>query len=359
MPKRRGRGEGRVEQLPSGNWRAILPGRAKGGRSKTFDTRDQAREWLRQNLAKKAQPSGTLGEWLAEWLSLHKLEAAASTYSRDAQTVRRHVHASTLTTIKLRDLNATHVRRFLGELAAAGVSDSERHRVAATLRKALNAAVPDKLDVSPMGGKRVKMPHVERREWVAFTEEQMAAFVRAADAFGVGPMIRLWFETGLRAGEILGLKWMDWTPTAKELHVRRAVCPRTGKLKPPKSKRDRRVKIGTATAAMLSPGEPDAPMFPSRFGASHQAHTNFARGTWKPLLKLSGLEGLKLTPKSVRHSTATHLLRAGASLRAVADRLGHRDPSITLRVYAHCLPNDQERLAEMMGAFLPTLGEPA
>jgi integrase len=47
----------------------------------------------------------------------------------------------------------------------------------------------------------------------------------------------------------------------------------------------------------------------------------------------------------LRHTVARLLLSGGHSLRAVAQRLGHSDPAMTLRVYAHCLPTDDGQLA--------------
>jgi integrase len=59
----------------------------------------------------------------------------------------------------------------------------------------------------------------------------------------------------------------------------------------------------------------------------------------------------KLLPARVRfhdlrHTHASLLLSAGHSLRAVSQRLGHADPAMTLRVYAHCLPTDDGQLAD-------------
>jgi integrase len=45
------------------------------------------------------------------------------------------------------------------------------------------------------------------------------------------------------------------------------------------------------------------------------------------------------------HTVASLLLSAGQSLRAVSQRLGHSNPALTLKVYAHCLPSDDAQLA--------------
>jgi integrase len=68
-------------------------------------------------------------------------------------------------------------------------------------------------------------------------------------------------------------------------------------------------------------------------------------------------QGAKLIPKTVRfhdlrHTVASLLLSSGHSLRAVSQRLGHSDPALTLRVYTHCLPSDDGKLATGLGQML-------
>jgi integrase len=72
----------------------------------------------------------------------------------------------------------------------------------------------------------------------------------------------------------------------------------------------------------------------------------------------AGDDGPKPIPAKVRfhdlrHTVASLLLSGGHSLRAVAQRLGHSDPAMTLRVYAHCLPNDDGQLAAGLERILP------
>lgn len=358
----RGWGEGSVRQLPSGNWQAALPGAKRPGSTATFGTKREALDWIAKNRGRKDSPHGTVGDWLTEWLALHKAHAAASTYARDEWTVEKTIRPASLARVKLRDLNATHIKRFLADLHAAGMSGSERHRTAATLRNALNAAVPDRLGANPMAGRAVKMPSVERKEWVPFTRDQLGKLIEAADTQGAGTMLRVWADAGCRVGELLGLKWGDWDADKRELTIRRAVCPKTGNLKPPKGKRVRRVVVSATSAAALEQfaaggSEKDAPLFPSaRSRGSHQRINNFTNRVWKPIMIAAGLTGLGLTPRSIRHTMATLALAGGASLRAVAERLGHRDPSLTLRIYAHAMPSDQDRIADIMDVVISAAG---
>lgn len=142
----------------------------------------------------------------------------------------------------------------------------------------------------------------------------------------------------------------------------------TGELKDLKTARSRRtIPLSAGAAAALAKvredaeaakaAEPTDPIFVAcsgrKRGRKHQRPGNFAFREWKPLAELAGVE---CTPYAMRHTMASLALRAGASLKAVSDRLGHADPAMTLRVYAHLLPGDQERVAGIMGGVLDRPG---
>jgi integrase len=74
----------------------------------------------------------------------------------------------------------------------------------------------------------------------------------------------------------------------------------------------------------------------------------------------TGAEGeaaVKVVPEKVRfhdlrHTVASLLLSKGHSLKAVSQRLGHANPTMTLRVYAHTMPNDDAKLAEGLARMM-------
>ena len=69
---------------------------------------------------------------------------------------------------------------------------------------------------------------------------------------------------------------------------------------------------------------------------------------WKACKRLMRAAGVpEIRPYALRHSCASILLGAGASIRAIADRLGHEDVALTLHHYAHCMPHDQAALAKL------------
>ena len=74
---------------------------------------------------------------------------------------------------------------------------------------------------------------------------------------------------------------------------------------------------------------------------------NFVRDYLEPAILASGIE--RITPKDLRDTAASIAISSGANVLAVSNMLGHSDPSVTLRIYAHLFNDDQEILANAIG----------
>jgi integrase len=176
------------------------------------------------------------------------------------------------------------------------------------------------------------------------------------------PALVFAFSTGCRKGEILGLKWIDVDFERRAVSIRRAITMR--QLTTPKSGRGRLVAmtetlaeelfnlLATRRREALARGWPDVPewVFPSTAGTSWD-ETNFAT-VWARLRRRAQAEGVRpLRFHATRHSWATWALRAGKSVRWVAQQLGHQDLAFTLRVYGHATREEESDLsiAEALG----------
>lgn len=78
--------------------------------------------------------------------------------------------------------------------------------------------------------------------------------------------------------------------------------------------------------------------------------SNLLANSWYPLLERAGLPRLRF--HDLRHSAATLMLGGGAPVHVVAQRLGHADPAVTLRVYAHVTPTMQREAAAALDRVL-------
>jgi len=174
--------------------------------------------------------------------------------------------------------------------------------------------------------------------------------------------------TGCRQGEILALAWEDIDLKKGTLTVRRCLSETKQGfiLKEPKTAGSRRTitlpdfvieALVAHKAAMLKAGLMAAPVFCARNG-NHVYKRNLLRVFWAAV-QAANVQADKLAPDEsevktipdglrfhdLRHTSASILLSLGQSLRAVSQRLGHSNPAMTLKVYAHCLPNDDAQLA--------------
>ncbi|MBY0460096.1 MAG: site-specific integrase [Gemmataceae bacterium] len=175
---------------------------------------------------------------------------------------------------------------------------------------------------------------------------------------------------GMRQGELLALQWGDIDFEKGSVEVKRSLS-QVGKefiVKEPKSKAGRRSvllppfvvsALRDHRAAALKAVQIACPVFCTRTG-TFTSKNNFVRQVFRPLVKKANAAARTeaagrgtepdLIPEDIRfhdlrHTHASHLIAAGHSIKAVSRRLGHADITITLKVYAHLMPNDDEKLA--------------
>lgn len=132
MPKRRGRGEGSIEKLPSGNYRVVISWTLEGKRIKesaTFTSKSEALDWKDEKRKSGPTSAGTLGDWLDTWTLIRKTKVSKATWMGDNERVGRQLRPH-LGTTRLRDLTTIKIERWIASLAELGQSTSERQKAA-------------------------------------------------------------------------------------------------------------------------------------------------------------------------------------------------------------------------------------
>ena len=176
-------------------------------------------------------------------------------------------------------------------------------------------------------------------------------------------LFKLAITTGLRQGELLGLKWGDLDWSTYQLNIKRQVQRVPGRglvFSDPKTSAGRRmILLGPDTILSLKEhfnrqlierefkGEKwqdNDLIFPSSIGTPLD-QSNLNRD-YKHLLKEANLPNIRF--HDLRHTAASLMLKQGVSVKVVQERLGHSDAAMTLNVYSHVIPGMQEETAKKM-----------
>ena len=335
--------------------------------------KELAAEWAERRAIRRAAPFLTVGGLLERWLSAQHDWRPATWIS--ARSNVKALRPDGLSVRRVSTLKPEHVRAAMAAWSAQGASVavvSGRFRV---LRSAIGwAHVERVIDVNPLSGMRGPTRPGTR---LHLGTEEVLRLLDAADALVVAGeladverrhkaeqirlLVRLAADSGARRGELVALRFDDLED--RVLTIERGVSAEV--LGPTKTGRTRRLTLGRQTVELWRSSAQawsgrlpeDAVLGPWLFSpvATHDMRlTAGALGHWfADLARLAGVPGASL--HRLRHSVATFLVGRGELLRA-QQRLGHLDPSTTLRNYAHAMPLEDESVADDIDQMLGTAG---
>jgi integrase len=317
-------------------------------------------------------------EFLTEWVEAHAASVKPGTIAGYRADVERYINPRIggLRLQSLRPAMLSKLYRELGERGGKGgrpLSSSTVAHVHRTLRKALTDAVRVEQVLASNPAERAKLPRARRGEpGTVWTAGQLAVFLEQAATHRLSAFFRLAAYTGARRGELLALHWGGLDLDAAEVTLSGSTDVIDGERveDTTKSGRSRVVSLDAGTVAAMREHrrrqlsermrvgplwvesgyvfttEDGAPIYPDtvtilmrKLIADHNAPAIPGRGRGHPRTPLPKPDA-PLPPArlhDLRHVHATTLLLAGVPVHVVANRLGHADPSTTLRVYAHVL----------------------
>jgi len=308
----------------------------------------------------------TVGEYLTQWLDDSvKGTVRMSTYEVHRHMIQPHINPA-LGRLRLKDLTPVHVRSFYREKLESGLSSATVRKMHSILRKALKQAVLDGL-IPRNVCEAVKPPKVEHKEISPLDREQVKALLEAASGDRLEALYVLAVHTGMREGELLGLRWEDADLGRGVLRLRRALVREGGRavlgdLKTPKSRRSVRLTRAAGDALrshlerqleemerMGSLYQPGGLVFATESGTLTNP-SNLRIRSFKPLLKRAGLPDICF--HDLRHTCATLLLSQGTHPKLVQELLGHATIAMTLDTYSHFLPSMGDQTVKAMEAAL-------
>jgi integrase len=370
VAKRRGNKEGTIYQRKDGRWCAQV---SLDGRRLTHyaKTQRECREWLRDIQAQIDEgltiqgARVTLGDYLEQWLEAAKPSLHPNTWKQYSQIVRQHI-IPLLGSIKLKDLRPDQIQSLYAEKLEAGTGKSTVRLIHAVLHRALNQALKWGL-ITRNPSDAVDKPKPERKEMKVLNADQARALLDEIEGERLEALYYVAITTGLRQGELLGLRWSDLDWDNGHLHVQRQLQRVTGEglvFSEPKSAAGRRlVKLGSAALDKLRDHRERQEqerlfagerwrehnlIFPSTIGTPMEPR-NLLRH-FKGLLQRADLPVIRF--HDLRHTAATLMLKQRIHGKIVQERLGHSSISLTLDTYSHALPSLQDGAAEEMDTLL-------
>ena len=371
MAKRRPSGEGMIRRKKKGQWEGrIVVGHkensdpifryvyAKTQKELIGKLHLKIDEFRDAELTEDSKMS--LCEWLDKWLTeymqgtvrkgtLSSYKNYAENYIKPALGDKSIAFITTADVQKFYNNLRKNGRIKNQHIYGNGLSDASVVRIHCMLHETMEMAVKEHLiSKNPTNGTTV--PKIVKKEMQVLTDEQLATFMKLVDA---EEHWRDFFytelTTGLRRGEICGLKWTDFDEVEGKLNINRSIDVRNGEIivgetKTGQGKRSFYLPVSTANVLrerkknsksewiftdLINPKLPIAPPAAYR--------------KMKQLLKKAGLPNIRF--HDLRHTFATMALEHGMDVKTLSATIGHVSSATTLDIYSHITDTMQRQAA--------------
>jgi integrase len=348
-----------ITKRPDGKYRPRYRDADGKEHAKHFARKVDAQAWLDEQTAALVtgqwiDPKSakiTVAEYAATWEAVQVCRPGTARITDNA--LRLHIVPTLgkrpMSAVLRTDVQAL-VKRLSATLAAGTVTN-----VYDTLTRLMAAAVDDRV-ISASPCRRITLPKATAGEVVPPTVEEVAALIGAMPERYRAAVVTL-AGSGLRIGELLGLDTHHVNFLGRAIRVERQRL-QNGQLGPCKTDSSvRTVPVGhvvidaladhlRGAAQMIDGG----PLFTATKG--QPLRYNAWKAAWTAALRATGLN---LDTHALRHFYASGLISGGASVKQVQMALGHASPAITLKVYSHMWPGDDDRIRDLSDATMAPL----
>jgi integrase len=365
----RGKGEGSIYRRPDGRWEGrVVVGQTPTGNPKRRSfygkTRREVAEKVNLALTQlqvgKLEPTAskaTVAEHLIRWLELRNdIELSTRTFYENV--ARAYINPS-LGERRLRELTPIVIEQFLAHLFAKRLSPRTVQSAYVTLKAALKKAVVWRLIPSnPMDA--VKRPVDPRSKRTVWNKKQAKHFLETIRDHRLYALYLIVILSGLRRGELLGLRWNDISFEQRTFTIRHTLIFINGRrhakdgtksdssertFKIPQeivdALRERQEACTLERAASPTRWQEHDYVFGSRYGTGLYEST--LRRQHDAMIVKATLP--RLTLHELRHTYTSLALLRGLDIKEVSRRLGHKTVEITLDIYQHLYPEQDEAAA--------------
>jgi integrase len=334
-------------------------------------TQRECRQWVKETLTKIGNGltfSGTqvtLEKYVATWLDGKELSRRPHTVRQYRQLVEFHI-LPLIGKMRLQEIQPTHLKQLYLAKKNEGRGARTVQLIHAVMHSILNQAVKEGI-LGRNPASAVERPKVEQTERHILTDRQSQQLILGSMGTRLETLIYMALMTGMREGELLGLKWPDVDWTKGQLHIQRQLQRIKGEgcvLVPPKTKAGRRqIKLGQGIldrlaahqreqelmkAAMRDRWEENDLIFPNTLGKPMASENMLVE--FKRLLKENGLPMIRF--HDLRHTSISVMLDMGTPVNTVQRRAGHSKASVTTDTYGHSLAHSEDEAAERIEELL-------
>ena len=379
MAKRRPSGDGLVRKRADGRWEGrIVVGHKEDGKpiyrsvfaEKQSDLMPKLHELKDQyaGIELTEDSSITLGEWLGRWLEEYKKPTLRPStfagYSKDiANHILPYLGAKKLTQLKTADIQK-HYNRLLesGRMKdngkGKGLSNATVRGIHMVLREALDSAVREGL-IPKNPADRTSPPKIYRSEKQVLTKDQLETFMKLIEGD------EEWYDffyteiiTGMRQGEICGLRWEDFDREKRTLRVARSVDFVNKELVIGETKTEdgkRTIYLPDSLWRILADRQSQKVtfsewIFPNLLQPELPLNPSRAYRQLKKLLEIGGLPSIRF--HDLRHTFTSHAANSGIAPKTLSEIVGHTKASFTLDHYAHVTSDMQKNAANIVTNYI-------
>lgn len=308
----------------------------------------------------------TLNQWFDIWLSDYQGHTTGRTVETYTAVIKRHMRPL-FGSVKLADFSPIHVRRMVSSMTKSGCAPTTVKHARGILSAALNGAIEAGL-IKDNAVKSVKPPRMIKRDFTIIDREQIPAFIEAAQTTKYPDALIFLLMTGVRVGEMRGLRWTDIDFENNTIRIDRqlhALSMVNREMRPPKDGESRTIHITPETTALLKAHRKtqlaqqvaakswlddditSGLVFRKANGANlDESSLQYAIEQVRAAMNLPGLR-----LHDLRHSYAVAALRSGIDVKTVQHNLGHKHASITLDIYASYTDDAGKTGAEKLSAY--------
>lgn len=376
MAKRRPSGDGMVRLKKENQWEGrIVVGHKQNGDSifryaygKTQKEMMQKLNALKlqyQDADLNEESNITLGEWLDKWIKELMPQAVRPTTLKGFELVCRCYIKPYLGDKKIAFITTNDVQKMYAKLKKEGriknhpvhghkLADNMIIKIHGTLHLAMETAIAKNLIAkNPTEGTTV--PKKKKKELKVLNDSELDKLMQALnDDKEWGDFFYLELTTGLRRGEICGLKWENFDEEQNKLYIRINIYRDNGELKegkPKTNKGERCIILPKATADMLKRRKRISKwIFPNLTTPELPIAPEAAYRKAKLILKRLNLPNISF--HDLRHTFATHAIASGVDAKTLSTILGHTNPSFTLDTYTHVTTDMQQKASNIIENFM-------